>query len=456
MNIKLTAIKIIHNRSNRMVYNLYAELFRLIGIYVEEDTIEEYKEYDIDKKKKDLVDYQLFLCIDTNWKTLSFGNDLTLNQNYFIKISSEQYESTNLENIKRRIPILELSMRGILDDMISSWKKMYDENNECLIFLKEKILPIYLKQNVVKGSCLLQYFRMQHPIHKQSQEIFEKTYQDLGKIQLRAIDNAIMPYLIYAKIYSAQKVNLSCYLQKEEALKYMIQELCTWCDKLLELFPDFSNVYVLKGMITEKSREYTTTAIESYRMALEMIKDKSYSSHVYYWLGSLYQKYASGHREAKDAFNAAYNYRPKYRNIYKIGSICADENDYQGVLIAYEECLDTLDAQRKQNLDPLEVEYFYKTGGLACWYAVVKLRQYDIGIELGEKVLSFYEDEFLQTRIPHEHFNYYFGKNAFEYQKISQDRINRNKVYICLAMAYREVNKMKESEYYWHLVNLEK
>ena len=42
MDKELVAIKILHNSNNRIVFNLYAELFRLMGIYVGEGRISEY------------------------------------------------------------------------------------------------------------------------------------------------------------------------------------------------------------------------------------------------------------------------------------------------------------------------------------------------------------------------------------------------------------------------------
>ena len=96
MNKEMVAIKILHNSNNRIVFNLYAELFRLMGIYVGEGRI---SEYSIDEARLDVQEYQLFLGIcDGNIPDFSKYTEVN-NQFVWINSRDDVYSGKTLNNL---------------------------------------------------------------------------------------------------------------------------------------------------------------------------------------------------------------------------------------------------------------------------------------------------------------------------------------------------------------------
>jgi tetratricopeptide (TPR) repeat protein len=109
-----------------------------------------------------------------------------------------------------------------------------------------------------------------------------------------------------------------------------------------------------------------------------------------------------------------------------------------------------LEKRLAASMDPLEVEYYYKTVALISIHNVSKLQKYDVGIENGEKALKFYREELEESKSGY--FKYFFGEQEEQYRRISRNRINRETLYANLAVAYRETGDLKRSEEYWKKV----
>ena len=100
-------------------------------------------------------------------------------------------------------------------------------------------------------------------------------------------------------------------------------------------------------------------------------------------------------------------------------------------------------------MDPLEIEYYFKTGVLISFHSQRHLEDYAQAIDYGNRMMRFYEQEFSDK--PSRHFEYWYGPDALTYQELSERRLKCKKLYECLAIAYRESGNMEESEKYWKL-----
>lgn len=433
---ELVAVKIVHDIVNRVVYNLYAEFFRFSGIYVGEGIIDQYSDKEAEQDKDC---FQLFLCICDMKVPNKISDEIMNHPSGFVFVDAGKYKDLSLQNVSRW-KNLDQAMLRVLKQL-----EMKAKANTILFPMKDllALLPIFIGENILKASCQIQYYRMKSEMHKETENIF---YNALVKLEKFPVSTK---YIDYAKLFCKQKMNLSCYLQKNKKLDFPIKELCQECEDLFQKYPDFSNAYVLLGMICEKSHDNETVAISAYRKALEMVGDKCYASHIYYWIGVLYQKFINGHDRAKSSYLSAYECKRKYRNVYKLGSVYCDEKDYLTTIAYFKECLELLSERLEINMDPLEIEYYYKTGALICIYSVLKLQKYEEGIAYGKKMLEFYENDLINSR--HKYFEYYFEGQAAEYQKISRNRISREKVYVSLAIAHRELGQLEEADKYWEL-----
>jgi tetratricopeptide (TPR) repeat protein len=435
MEKELSAVRIVHDVVNRSVYNLYAEFFRFCGLYVGEGILSEYSR---EEAEADIESFQLFLSVCTKTK-----ETLKKSQSYmgnFVWVDVTKYTGLSLST-SDRWDLLHEDMIDVVNRLACQ-----AENHSVKFPMKDiqVLLPIFVRKNVTRAACMLQYYRMASNIHIESCRIFEETLKCLST------KPGVSKHIDYARIYCMQKINLSCYFQRGRALSYPIGKLVEECKRLIAKSPDFSNVYVLMGMICEKSDNYLDMAIIAYKKALEMIGDTEYASHVYYWLGVLYQRFASTHNEAKRLYKKSYSCKRKYRNIYKLGSVYAAESNYAKMIEYYEECVGLLEKRLNIGLDPLEIEYYYKTTALIAINNVSKLQKYDAGIKSGEKALRFYENELIKSQSGY--FKCFFGEQEGRYREISRNRINLETLCANMAVAYRETGDLEESDKYWQKV----
>lgn len=422
---RIESVKIIYNDKDRIFYNFFAELFRLIGLYVEEVLLEDGQDI--------------------------FGEKDGDSQNLILSmISSTETEDENVFYVdpgkfgRWDMSRSDEEMLGPAREMVEhlrKWLEIRELQFPCEMV--KQVLPIYIKNNVLKGAMQLQYYRMKTDIHQESERIFVDTYEDLKSLGEES------EYLTYAKIYCRQKANLSCYFQVEKPLHYAINALVKECGNLIEQHPYFTNAWVLMGMLCERSSDGLKMAIDSYKNALTRIGHKSFASHIYYWVGLLYEKFSDRHGDAVYAYRRAYQLRRKYRNIYKLGFMAEKEENYQEAVSYYKECVGVLEQRIRGNMDPLEVEYYFKTGVLICFHSQRNLEDYTQAIKYGLKMLDFYRQEFSEN--PNSHFQYFYGTEAEKYQKISENRLKCKRLYQCLAIAYRETGDERTSMEYWAL-----
>ena len=249
------AVRIIYDDKNRIFFNFFAELYRLIGLYVEEVSLEESKRIPEDKRA------------DEPSLSLYIADGIPQQKDLFYIDPNQlgEWDMSRSDNM----------LLTSVEDIIKRLRKWALGHDLQLPFdLMEEILPVYVNSNVLKGAMQLQYYRMKTELHQETEYIF---LDAVAKLDLLKTDSQ---YLTYAKLYCRQKANLSCYFQEEKPLHFAINALVKQCDELIESYPDFSNAKALKGMICEKSSDGLKLAIDSYRDALQQIGNKSYASNL--------------------------------------------------------------------------------------------------------------------------------------------------------------------------------
>lgn len=436
----LVAVKIIHDIKNRLIYNLYAEFFRFWGIYVGEGTIDDYTKV---RAREDRECFQLFFCVSEASNKHEVSNSTVAGMDEWKYINVGEYKDILWSFTDRDKDGLKLKMEETLD---AAWISL--NVIEFPVSLLKNILGIYIEENVLEASCQLQYYRLKSKLHKKEEGIFRAALTRLEKLPNDGIEQ--FGYLDYAMLYCKQKINLSCFCQKNKLLGYIPETLAQECCEVLEAYPDFSNVWVLIGMIYENFEDAIKKAIEAYRRAIIMEKEECYASHIYYWIGYLYEKYED-YDSAEYAYEKAYKLKKKYRNIYKKAKMAERRGEYLQELQYYDECLRHLEQKKSMMMDPLEIEYYYKTNVLACHNCVFKQERYDRAKEYGERAYAFYEE--LQ-KPEKKYFKYFYGERAEEYQKISLKRINPKKLYECLAIVYRKLGDTERADRFWRKVDV--
>lgn len=431
---QLIAIKIVHDIQNRLIYNLFSEFFRFIGLYIGEGFIDTYTEQEAEEDRKC---FQLFLCVFGGMNQEEITNTSITMMDEWVYVKAEDYALSSFDDFA--LESLKEKMLYVLGDL---QRKSKECEKTLQLAVVEKIMDVYLKEKVLKASCQLQYYRMKAHLHKETEEIFQKALNELGEIEAKEEEGR--KYLLYARLFCKQKINLACFYQENKPFANSVEKLAEECEQLIKQYTDFSNASVMLGMIYEVSSENVRDAIEAYRDAISKDGEACYASHIYLWIGNLYELYED-YENAGIAYEMAYKLKRKYRNIYKMGRMEKIRGNYQRELEYYEECIKYLENRTEKNMDPLEIEYYYKTGVLICYSYVFREKKYNRAIEYGNRMLEFYNKK-LEAG---SYFHYFYGDNEGKYKKASMDRINIRKLYECLAVAYRESNDLRKAAFYW-------
>jgi len=419
----LKAIKILHDVTNRMVYNLVSEFFRLAGYYIGEGIVDE---YDREEYRKDGDCIQLFLCISVEKRDIC---DFLEQNSLYLHIDPTEYEK------EEKVPFL-IQLLGRVEEVLCTASVQFPER------LLKEMAEIYVENDLCRASYNMQYYRMRSEIHQFSFNAYKSALSALERLQPGQGEEV---YLGYAKLYCKQKINLSCYYQDEKAVQYSVEKLEQECIGFIEKYPQFSNAKVLLGMIYEIFHYSIKKAINAYLAALDMEGKNCYAAHIYYWIGKLYEMYRSGHDEAKKAYTKAYDFKKKYRNIYKMAMMADAEEEYENAFRYFKECLDMLKPRMDSFMDPLEMEYYFKICVLACYNCCVRREDYQQAIRYGEEAIAFYENYVENTSI----FAVIYGEDAEKYRELTKKRMKKKKIYQYLAIAYRETGDMEKSESYW-------
>lgn len=468
----LRAIKIVHDRKNRVLYNIIAEFFRFIGVFV----LEGAPEYLSADAKTDDTQFVIYLTEDE--KDVSSIS----NEKPYYTINKEKLNNGNISNLTLEKPILVKAQADLNKLFMAILKKIQNSGIIVPMNTLTKMLTIYLNANVVIAASNLQYYRIVSDMHKESRNIFLNAVKGLESLCANnAFQNTIVAengeeermragfHYYYSLLYCKYKVNLACWFWKngeynhrrgdgvlcdsngfrrEVQLVYKVFDLVEEGKERIAAYPQEPNLYVLLGLITERASDGYLISVEAYTRALQTIGKQPYASHVYYWLGWIHERNGGNISEAKRAYANAYLVQKKYRNIYKVAVMYEQENNWSRFFEYLDKCKSELEELCTQNirLDPLEIEYYCKVCLLLCIRSWQYLNDADAAIQYGEGLLTFYKTHIVRDALGE--FKSFYGRAYGYFQEESENRISLRRIYETLTEAYCEKGDMEKSEFY--------
>lgn len=466
----LRAIKIIHDRKNRVLYNIIAEFFRFIGVFVLEDT-QGYLNAD---SKTDDTQFVIYLTED-EINASSIPNEKPY---YKIIVNKEKLNNENISSLTLEENVLVKAQADLYNLLMTILKKIQNSGIIVPMNTITSLLTVYLKSNVVIAASNLQYYRIVSDMHEESRKIFLNAVKNLEFLRANnAVQNTIVAengkeeqiragfHYYYSLLYCKYKVNLACWFWKngeynyrradgvlcdsngfrrEVELVYKVFDLVEECKERIGAYPQEPNLYVLLGLITERASDGYLISAEAYTRALQTIGKQPYASHVYYWLGWIHERNGGNLSEAKRAYANAYLVQKKYRNIYKVAVMYEQENNWLRFFEYLRKCKSELEALC--TLDPLEIEYYCKVCLLLCIRSWQYLNDADAAIRYGEELLMFYNTHIAGDALGE--FKIFYGNAYGDYQEESKNRISLRRIYETLTEAYREKGDMEKSEFY--------
>lgn len=416
MEVFVTA-KLSYSNENRIEYQLYAEFLRLAGIYVWERC-----ECEEEEMPGQLESAPEILYYRIKSSGMIYGNDGSFSGNAQLRK---------------------------LTGLVRQWEIKLKKTEF------EEAFPILLNGFVLnalfEADATLQYFRMDSDLVEAAGDKFQSVAHWLGKM-MKEKEIYHNRHLRYARLYCLQKANYAYYLRKKP-VAMDVDILAEQCDELLEEYPDFTNVWVLKGMVYEIVPQRLRNSINAFEHALSGVKPYPFLSSIYYWIGKRYEGVEMYRDRMEMAYQNAYRLDSKYRIIYKMGMLYEKGRDWEEALLYYQKCISKI-LMKKKYLDPLEQEYFFKTHIRMAYIYLDQMKRYERSIDMVNKALHLrkkIKEGMEQEKANFETKFYYdmYGKRkAIDYIKLELSRMGTRQAYKFLSMAYKNLGDLEKSRIY--------
>lgn len=407
----IESIVLTYENNYRLEFQYYAEFLRYIGVYVYED----------------------FRCDENNHADFNYDKS-AFSTSYEIK------KKINFQNKNDRVSYLKEFLETVFeyDDFEQSWLS--------------DLLLIYEKHELLQASVTLQYFRIEgRDLVLSAGKQFEDAADELVQL-VDEKDYWGQQNVRYAKLYCKQKANLAQHLYDKSVI-YYIDKLALEGLSILTEFPNFSNIWVLLGLIYEISKDCTREAIEAYDNALNRIKEQPYASSVYYWKGRKCESDTMLKSISDNSYKISYSLVKKYRNIYKIARIYFDREQWEETIEYFSECIEMI--KRKGNyLDALEWEYYFKVS-IQMSSVYLKQKNYIKAIVSAKNAVILREQILNGKDIPNEYTAFmheiYVDNNPSQYIDLAVRRMGLLNAYYNIAVACQECGLQEEADSYWKL-----
>lgn len=444
------SIKIIHNIKNRIEFLFFAEFFRLCGIFVgeyiyyapgyaekiksqEQENKESVKEIEYAREPKDECDVELYVGLDISESMEAFSNNtvfLKRSWDFFLMNKYSEHFSGLRDDVQEKILRLVLKELGVV---------LKGKGISLDLETFNTIGHIYVKYHLMKYLADMQYFRVYCDRHTKALAVFSNVETELRQICSNTQKNN--RYYDYARIYCASKAN-SAGIYNRIGIPYAVDELVNECRKLINSEDDFSNASVLLGLIYENLPEYSHEAIKAFDQALETVEPYRYAYHIYYWLGKRYEAYDSRLKYAEKMYLRANEHKERFRNFYKLGMINFKLHRYEASVDYFAKTLQQLTLKKQeQYLDPLEVNYYYKSSSMISYIYCFRREEPEKAIKYGIRA-----KELIENLDKNQYFEDFYKGEAAIYRSITKEQINEKKIYQYLSISYRRLGEIKEAD----------
>ena len=156
----LRALKIIHDRRNRVLYNVIAEFFRFCGVFVLEEKVDDLSNYDQVDDTQFIILFSKEAAPEIKQKKPTY------------KIDTTDYEILEHLTLEQAQLDQEPVIHGIEELFTDIFKAITNNGIQIPVEMIQELLSVFLKTDVVIAASNLQYYRMISKIHEKSKNIF--------------------------------------------------------------------------------------------------------------------------------------------------------------------------------------------------------------------------------------------------------------------------------------------
>ena len=472
---KFRSVKITHDILHRIDFFYIAELFRFMGILVceniliedgigkspEEKETEKNTVYNaeiyVGKQKINSAEAEALGCSEERYqekikefpgRTVFLYDDPNIQKQLALQNPTDPlpvfcvcHEPLNIQK-----SILQIFLQNVFEAVYEEMGRAADLANRL-----QDLIDLYVENKLWLHSMNMQYYaRRPSKAVLEAKESFLKVHGLLEAERKADVKRGETKRLYeYAELWCAVKINNACNYMKG-ILYYSIEKVAEGCETLCKTYPDFCNAKILLGLCYEPSSSSASEALAAFDAALKEVKYECFASAVYYWVGKRYEPYPNRKKQAVLAYELAYKRKAKFRNIFKLAIEARNNGDTKKAIEKFDEIIGRLRLKKKLHfLDPLELEYLFKTYVQEC-YIYYKEDNVIDAIRTGEEAVRLKEivETPVRNAVENQYFEIFYKGDSNIYREILAKRFSIKVVYEMLAECYAKVFDEKRAEEY--------
>ena len=224
-------------------------------------------------------------------------------------------------------------------------------------------------------------------------------------------------------------------------------------EKILKIDPNYYGAYSIKALNDMIDEDEKADSIVSFRTAVSMIGDKSYSSYLRYRMGRYYEYILRDSDESLKNYAKSYEVdQNNYRAIYKLAARAQRQEEYETAIKYLDMILSILGKKKKScALQPIECAYLfkaYKNKGKIY----LKQKKYQACIAEMQQAVDVYNSQ--ANMEPDKGFySLMFGKKKAEYKEAARRNMQIWKVYEIMTDAAVGANQYDDYKKYLFLAD---
>lgn len=343
----ICSLRIIYEVEGRLEATYISEFFKLCGIMVVEHDV---PAGGISEKivQKDYRGYDkhLLLSMKEEGYERFFWDYSDRCVMSFLSVDFEQdFKSRNYEVLYQRLSENIEQVIGYKSKGLASLAQLYVD--------KDFFLMSYKKRNFLYEICESEREKLKN--------VFKEIVNEFSKNSDLINEYADMPYLRYAKVLCAKKVN-EVHTAMNKEFVYSIASLLNECIRILERYPYYAGAYMLAATLCSCDNAYSGDVLPFYNKIIRRQENMPYMAPIYYRFGQYLEKKRGETVRANRLYEKAVQVVPQYfRAVFKVASKYLDERDYGSAIQGYKKVIELIENKYKEKkLFTIEIEYLCK------------------------------------------------------------------------------------------------
>lgn len=354
-----------------------------------------------------------------------------------------------------------------------------DSLGKATINVLKKAEEIYTDNDLMRGCYAIEFFATARDpvIHEDMLDSYDRFSSALNRFKelednISEENQLSMKYILAAQANCMRRMNQlyntlwdaaergwykgedgSDALKKKllDRIYYFNEAVNPLIERILQIDSDYYGAYSIKALNDMLDEDAKADSIVSFRTAVSMIGDKSYSSYLRYRMGRFYEYILRDPKKSLDNYRKSYEVDPNnYRAIYKLAARAQRQEDYEQAMEYLDMILSILGRKKKScALQPIECAYLFKAYKNKGKIYLKQKKYQDCIAEMKEAVEVYNNHE---NEDPGKGFySLMFGEKKEKYKEAAKQNLQVWKVYEIMTDAAVGANQYDDYKEYLFL-----